>query len=93
MRPTLLTQERVAGASAEQDVERHAGMPPMKVSNRRAISEREVMSAFNPKADSRQRIEHVCLVPKADIVASRRHASKGLRFGTAGTHPGTTSPN
>jgi hypothetical protein len=34
-----------------------------------------VMSALPPKADIRQRIEHVCYVPKADINALASNSS------------------
>ena len=37
-----------------------------------ALTKRRLaMPAFPPKADIRQRIEHVCFVPGADIVAAR----------------------
>src|SRR5262245_18801246 len=35
------------------------------------------MSALPPKADIRQRMEHVCLVPKAELIASRHLAARG----------------
>src|SRR6476661_4523877 len=36
------------------------------------------MSALRPKADIRQRIEHVCLVPLADIVGLNRNHDLAL---------------
>jgi hypothetical protein len=47
-----------------------------------AISCAVILSALPPKADIRQRIEHVCFVPKADTVAlvTGALASCGLTF-------------
>jgi hypothetical protein len=36
------------------------------------------MSALPPKADIRQRIEHVCFVPLTDILAMKTNAAEGL---------------
>jgi hypothetical protein len=40
--------------------------------------QRFVMSALPPKADIRQRIEHVCFVPEPDILDARNAEAKGV---------------
>jgi hypothetical protein len=53
------------------------------------------MSAFNPKADIRQRIEHVCFVPIADIDAAVLAAKRANQFSVCelGTFGVAIAPN
>ena len=53
--------DATAAKKAEEQCENHCGLGLGTGTYERA------MSAFNPKADIRQRIEDVCFVPEADI--------------------------
>jgi hypothetical protein len=44
------------------------------------------MTALRPKADIRQRIEHVCFVPKEDIRPRQRHHTAPLNFTAKVSH-------